>query len=60
MSYKRGVVLIDGLSYVDENQIKLKMVTAKGTASDTSVLKKRSIGQGTSIHVLYHSIKLHV
>lgn len=57
--YKWGAVLNDGLGYIDENQIKLKMVIAEGYKHN-HFTEQRSIGQGIGIHVLYHLIELHV
>lgn len=57
--YKWGAVLNDGLGYIDENQIKLKMVIAEGYKHN-HFTEQRSIGQGIRIHVLYHLIELHV
>lgn len=52
-------MLNDGLGYIDENQIKLKMVIAEGYKHN-HFTEQRSIGQGIGIHVLYHLIELHV
>lgn len=57
--YKWGAVLNDGLGYIDENQIKLKMVIAEGYKHN-HFTEQQYIGQGIGIHVLYHLIELHV